>query len=1002
MHLLLPYSKKFTEKALIFLGILALSILFPFQAFAFAPIVDLGPDTVSCGNPVVLDAGNTGATFNWSTGESTQSITVSNSGTYWVDVTDGNGTSRDSIEVSIFSNLPTPVVNDTSICLREELTISIPDLGDGTVWYDSISGGSPIGSGSSFTLSPNVTTNIYPEYFHFVPARVGIPDTSFGSIRYVRSTGNGIRFKVETAAKVNAVYTFADAPVTFELRINDGSGALLMSKSVTITTPLEKTRIPIGMEFPRGEDYTMTAHNYTGSGSLAISFSTVPPFPYTIPGAFEITSSFTPFPNNRFHYFFDWEIEIPGCSSPRGQSAVTVLPTPSIDLGSDTIICQGIGGPLVLDATNAGANYLWQDGSTNPTLTVTQTDTFSVIANIGNCVDSDEIAVFLLDVPNSPLIADSTICGPQEINLSGSINPVPEYIFWRDEAGTLLEVAPNFNRFLEDTFQLSIVNVNSKSFQIGAEDLSISGAVRNDGLDTRGIKFDAFQDLLIRSLAVFPISTQNFSFDIVVLDSNRIEIGRYPQALTPPYSKEVLTVNIFVEKGNGYTLEVQNRVGGNLLRNDLPDPVYPFVLEGIAQIPAGTSLANTVSNSYNYLYDLEVVPYTTSCRSTIKNFSLNVNVPLNMEDSIYSCTDFVLDPGVFAANYLWNTNSTSSSIPINETGMYVLTADDGANCTVTDSTFAEIPQDAGLPPDGVFCGDILETNYGVGSIFNWSTGATTPTIAITNPGTYSVSVQEPRGCVLTDTIIITAFDSFPIVDLGTDQSVCESLLLDAGNPGLTYAWSTGETTQQITISSSGLYSVIVSNANNCTSFDTIGVLITPLPESQFSIADTVIGGVSRRATFVNQSSFGSYLWEFGDGNTSTAISPTHTYADTGTYCVRLITTDLQNNCGSDTAEKCIVVLQYPVGTENEILGTELILYPNPASETLTLELREWIQKNLSVSILDLKGKLILQNDWSPDKQSRKMSLEVSSISSGIYILKIDGEGGSLYRKISIR
>ncbi|MEL6255740.1 MAG: T9SS type A sorting domain-containing protein [Bacteroidota bacterium] len=373
-----------------------------------------------------------------------------------------------------------------------------------------------------------------------------------------------------------------------------------------------------------------------------------------------------------------------------------------------------------------------------------------------------------------------------------------------------------------------------------------------------------------------------------------------------------------------------------------------------------------------------------------------------MEDSIYSCTDFVLDPGVFAANYLWNTNSTSSSIPINETGMYVLTADDGANCTVTDSTFAEIPQDAGLPPDGVFCGDILETNYGVGSIFNWSTGATTPTIAITNPGTYSVSVQEPRGCVLTDTIIITAFDSFPIVDLGTDQSVCESLLLDAGNPGLTYAWSTGETTQQITISSSGLYSVIVSNANNCTSFDTIGVLITPLPESQFSIADTVIGGVSRRATFVNQSSFGSYLWEFGDGNTSTAISPTHTYADTGTYCVRLITTDLQNNCGSDTAEKCIVVLQYPVGTENEILGTELILYPNPASETLTLELREWIQKNLSVSILDLKGKLILQNDWSPDKQSRKMSLEVSSISSGIYILKIDGEGGSLYRKISIR
>lgn len=52
------------------------------------------------------------------------------------------------------------------------------------------------------------------------------------------------------------------------------------------------------------------------------------------------------------------------------------------------------------------------------------------------------------------------------------------------------------------------------------------------------------------------------------------------------------------------------------------------------------------------------------------------------------------------------------------------------------------------------------------------------------------------------------------------------------------------------------------------------------------------------ATFTNQSQGGtSYLWDFGDGQTSTSLSPNHTYANFGTYNVCLIAT---NTCGSDT------------------------------------------------------------------------------------------------------
>ncbi|PQL91553.1 PKD domain-containing protein [Apibacter adventoris] len=57
----------------------------------------------------------------------------------------------------------------------------------------------------------------------------------------------------------------------------------------------------------------------------------------------------------------------------------------------------------------------------------------------------------------------------------------------------------------------------------------------------------------------------------------------------------------------------------------------------------------------------------------------------------------------------------------------------------------------------------------------------------------------------------------PSVNLGPDKILCEgaSLTLDAGNPGASYLWSTGETTQTINVIKSGSYSVTVTDYNNC-------------------------------------------------------------------------------------------------------------------------------------------------------------------------------------------
>ncbi len=66
------------------------------------PALELGADTSICGAcTLTLDAGNPGSTYQWSTGESTQKIEVSDAGTYWVQVTDGTGcTQTDTILIS--------------------------------------------------------------------------------------------------------------------------------------------------------------------------------------------------------------------------------------------------------------------------------------------------------------------------------------------------------------------------------------------------------------------------------------------------------------------------------------------------------------------------------------------------------------------------------------------------------------------------------------------------------------------------------------------------------------------------------------------------------------------------------------------------------------------------------------------------------------------------------------------------------------------------------------
>lgn len=125
----------------------------------------------------------------------------------------------------------------------------------------------------------------------------------------------------------------------------------------------------------------------------------------------------------------------------------------------------------------------------------------------------------------------------------------------------------------------------------------------------------------------------------------------------------------------------------------------------------------------------------------------------------------------------------------------------------------------------------------------------------------------------------------------------------SGTSPYTYSWNTqpAQTTASLTNLSEGTYQVIVTDSAGCK--DTAQVIVEgtgTLASADFDFSSTGLA-----TTFSNNSTeANSYIWDFGDGNTSTTENPSHSYGSAGTYTVCLFST---NTCGTDTLCQAVVV-----------------------------------------------------------------------------------------------
>jgi gliding motility-associated-like protein len=95
--------------------------------------------------------------------------------------------------------------------------------------------------------------------------------------------------------------------------------------------------------------------------------------------------------------------------------------TTPLAFGADTALC--VGDTLLLEAERPNASYLWQNGSTAPTFTVTQDGTYRVQVTGPDCTWADTVAVHFDAVPVFDLGPDTTICDGTQLMLSAASTP---------------------------------------------------------------------------------------------------------------------------------------------------------------------------------------------------------------------------------------------------------------------------------------------------------------------------------------------------------------------------------------------------------------------------------------------------------------------------------------------------------------------------------------------------------------------------------------------------
>lgn len=284
---------------------------------------------------------------------------------------------------------------------------------------------------------------------------------------------------------------------------------------------------------------------------------------------------------------------------------------------------------------------------------------------------------------------------------------------------------------------------------------------------------------------------------------------------------------------------------------------------------------------------------------------------------------------------------------------------------------------------------------------NWfDTTMTHSGLNLTIGTTYYIHVKAFNGAQIESNTLVSNGQTLqtptdpPIANFTISNTyICSTdsiLFSNSSTDALSYSWSipngspstSTDSNPYITFPSSGTYTVsLTATGPGGTDINTQTIAIEVLEPvtSSFTSNTNIITISDANATFTNNSlNANGFLWDFGDGTTSTDINPWHNYTQIGDYNVMCVA--INGVCPNDTSWTTIQVIDDVSLSEH---ATAFKIYPNPTVDKLTIQFKA-LEQNTALYILDSRGRTI-EKILIKDKQT---SINTENLAKGLYFIKI--------------
>lgn len=549
-----------------------------------------------------------------------------------------------------------------------------------------------------------------------------------------------------------------------------------------------------------------------------------------------------------------------GCSATT-QKSVYYYAMPTVHISGDSLMC--VGDSVVLTVHGA-LTYLWSDMSSDTSLTVSAPGVYTVEGwDANGCSARDSMEVSERPLPAVQIVGNPVGCAGS-MNLLTAQAPTAVSYLW-NTGSTAAQIQVNAT----DVYSVEVRDVNackasaSFSFQATpAPSCEILGRTNICMGDTttltasNGVYFFWSNGAVSQSITVSPSSTTNYS--LVIMDENGCSANTSAQVVVHANVPIVITGNSDFCDGDSVLLVANTNQ--ELLWSDgqYGDSIYVHETGD---------------------YSVHAVDSSTCLLPSTFHVEKHQAPELQLVGADYLCMG---DTGILSAQtnetvtYQWTTGATESSIRVTSTNVYGVTVTNGYGCSNTASKLLMVYSAPTVSVNGpsTVCNGV-ETNLnatGSATHFSWSTGDSTASITVTPrySTTYQVVGSNNFGCTASASLYVTVIP-VPMVSITGDTTLCqgEVAVLTSSNAS-SYHWSTGSNNRSINVSTTGTYTVTVTNSTGCTNSASIYVHVYDLPNLMI-LGDTMLcRGEQTELLAIGAT---NYLWSNGSTNPSIVVAP---------------------------------------------------------------------------------------------------------------------------------